>query len=197
MQTHYDSYTTEFAGPPIIHAGIPVGLHDEPEIRTPRTEDIGGIVALVEACSPFLTAHESYIYWMYLRFFRETCAVAELDGEIVGWSSILPVAHGRYFIHQTGIAPDLRSKGLAGRMLSYLLEQLKDKAVEFEFTIDRKNSACQALMRSVAASAGMQVAKRREPVELLEEQCGDELYVMTPAAEVRSPRSVNQPPAAA
>src|ERR1700694_2777639 len=56
----------------------------EVQIRCPRSDDIRGIVEVVRSSEPFLTAHMSYIYWMNIQYFRDTCAVAELDGEIVG-----------------------------------------------------------------------------------------------------------------
>src|ERR1017187_8839707 len=96
-------------------------------IRTPRAADIRGIVDVVRACEPFLTAHMSYIYWMNIRHAGDTCAVAERGGEIVGWCSIIPVSEGRYFLHQLGVAPKARRQGLAEALLAYQLEKLRLK----------------------------------------------------------------------
>lgn len=180
MHTEYTMSLDEYGRPPANDGQ----KCQRAEIRSPRATDIGGIVELVQSCRPFLTAHESYIYWMNLRCFRETCAIAELNGKVVGWCSMVPVTNGKYFIHQTGVAPDLRGKGLGTLMLLFVLNTAKDRAVQFEFTIDRRNTACLYLMKSVAARTGMRLAKRPEPVELLEENCGDELYVMTPSSEI-------------
>ena len=134
------------------------------EIRAPRPSDLRGIVTLVRSCEPFLTAHSSYIYWMMLRFCRETCAVAERDGEIVGWWSIIPVTSRKYFIHQMAIAPGMRRQGLGRAIASYLLTKLKKRhaAFEFEFTVDRKNGASVDLVEAIAKDAGMQLLKTPE-----------------------------------
>jgi hypothetical protein len=60
------------------------------EIRTPRLDDIPGIVAVVADCAPYLTAHASYVYWRDVRLQGQKCAIAELGGEVVGWCSIFP-----------------------------------------------------------------------------------------------------------
>jgi L-2,4-diaminobutyric acid acetyltransferase len=163
-----------------------VGTNDKErpwlEIRTPRAEDIRGIVTVVRACEPYLTAHMSYIYWMDIRYFCETCAVAELAGELVGWCSIIPVSSKKYFLHQLGVAPGARRRGLAEALLAYQVIKLKGQLASFEldFTVDRQNGMALRLIRSVADRTGMQMQKRPEVVELLEEGCKEELYVMSP-----------------
>jgi hypothetical protein len=153
------------------------------EIRAPRPSDLRGIVTLVRTCEPFLTAHSSYIYWMMLRFCRETCAVAERDEEIVGWWSIIPVTSRKYFIHQMAIAPGMRRQRLGRTIAAYLLTKLKKRhaAFELEFTVDRKNGASVNLVEAIAKDAGMQLLKTPEVVQLLEEGCDEELYVMRSA----------------
>jgi ribosomal protein S18 acetylase RimI-like enzyme len=86
--------------------------------------DLRGIVSVVRACEPYLTAHMSYIYWMLIRQCRDTCAVAALGGEIVGWCSILPGPGGNYFVHQLGVAPKARRHGLAQSLLTHLVDRL-------------------------------------------------------------------------
>jgi diaminobutyrate acetyltransferase len=153
------------------------------EIRAPRSRDLRGIVTLVRACEPFLTAHSSYIYWMMLRVCCETCAVAERDGEIVGWWSIIPATSRKYFIHQMAIAPGMRRQGLGRAIASHLLTKLKQRhaAFELEFTVDRKNGASVNLVKAIAKDAGMQLLKTPEVVPLLEEGCDEELYLMRSA----------------
>ena len=156
------------------------------EIRMARQGDKHGIVTLVRTCQPYLTAHMSYIYWIDIRYWWETCLVAELGGEVVGWCSIIPVPNGKYLIHQLAVAPGVRRKGLAESLVGYMLDKLKGgqqaAAFEVELTIDRKNGAALGLFKTIAEHAGMRLVKRPEVVvSLLEEECDEELYVMTAA----------------
>lgn len=158
------------------------------KIRTPRMDDLQGIVSVVRACEPYLTAHMSYIYWMQIRHCRDTCAVAVMGGEIVGWCSIIPGSGGRYFVHQLGIAPKARRQGLAQSLLAHLVSELRrrEDTPELEFTIDRMNGAALDVVKTVAGRVEMQLRRTPEPVGLLEDGCAEDLYVMTPDASRRA-----------
>jgi N-acetylglutamate synthase-like GNAT family acetyltransferase len=149
-------------------------------IRSPRPDDIKGIVDVVRTCEPFLTAHMSYIYWMNVHYYQETCAVAELNGEIVGWCSMIPVSGSKYFLHQLGVAPKARRLGVAALILAHLLKQLKQQHAAFsvEFTADRRNAAVLNFNRTTAEHVGMRLVKKSEVVPILEES-EEELYAMT------------------
>jgi len=150
------------------------------EIRRPRIDDIPAIVAVIEDCAPYLTAHSSYIPWIYTQFYFETCAVAEMDGEIVGWCSIIPVPGG-YFLHQLGVPPKARRKGIARAMLTHQLQQLAMHEEDFtlQFTVDRRNAAVLDLNRSIAECVGMKVIKKSGVLPLVEDS-EEELYMMVP-----------------
>ena len=151
-------------------------------------DDLKGIVSVVRECEPYLTEHISFIYWMQVRNCRDTCAVAVMGGEIVGWCSILPGCRGKYFVHQLGVAPKVRRQGLAQSLLVHLLNKLKNRPArpDLEFTIDRRNGVALDVVKTVAGLAGMQLRKTPEPVGLLEEGCAEDLYVMTSAARRRA-----------
>jgi L-2,4-diaminobutyric acid acetyltransferase len=157
-----------------IKCRVPIG------IRKPRIDDITAIVAVVEDCAPYLTAHSSYIPWIYTQFYFETCAVAEMDGEIVGWCSIIPVPRG-YFLHQLGVAAKARRKGIARAMLTHQLQRLAlhEKTFALQFTVDRRNAAVLDLNRSIADHLGMQVVKKPGVLPLVEDS-EEELYMMIP-----------------
>ena len=154
------------------------------QIRSPKPDDIKGIVDVVRACEPFLTAHRSYIYWMNIQYCRDTCAVAELNGEIIGWCSMIPVSGSKYFLHQLGVAPKVRRQGVAALFFAYLLQKLKQRhaAFEVELTADRRNCAVLNLNRAIAKRAGMRLTKKPDVVRVLEES-EEELYAMTYAVE--------------
>ena len=158
------------------------------EIRPPRAGDLRGIVDVVRTGEPFLTAHISYIYWKDIHLFRETCAVAELGGEIVGWCSVMPAPGGSFFCHQLAVAPTVRRRGVAARLLASQLNKLmklEPARFQLELTIDRRNHAALGLFRAVAERSGMLLLKKPDLVELLEEESKEELYVMTPVVRKR------------
>lgn len=138
---------------------------------------------LVRNCEPFLTAHRSYIYWINVHYFRETCAVAELDGEIIGWCSMICVSGAKYFLHQLGVAPKARRQGIAASLFVYLLRRLRQRhgAFEIEFTSDRRNRAVLELNRLIAECMGMRLMKKPDVVQVIEDS-EEELYTMTSAA---------------
>ena len=143
----------------------------EIKIREPRNTDIRGIVEVIRDCEPFLTAHSSYIVWMYVEFFAATCAVAERAGEIVGWCSMVPAPGGRHLLHQLGVAPHARRQGIATSLFAHTLQKLDLQRDGFalEFTVDRRNGAVPTLNRKIADFAGMQIVKRAETLHLVEE----------------------------
>jgi L-2,4-diaminobutyric acid acetyltransferase len=150
------------------------------KIRTPRMGDIAGIVELVNTGKPYLSAHGPYLYWIYINFWRDTCAVAELDGEIIGWCSIIPVSGATYLCHQLGVVPHARRLGLGKTLFLSVLDKLKARHTAFaiEFTVDRRNRAALDLDKAVAAEAGMELTKKPDTVPALEGS-EEELYVMT------------------
>ena len=152
-------------------------------IRDARAEDILGIVALIGTCAPYLGKHGSYLYLIYTRYYGETCSFAVEDGLIVGWCSVLPVKAGCYFLHQLGIAPEARGRGVAFALFSHILTKLRERHGEefrLEFTADRKNKAVHHLNRKVAEEFHLNLQKLPEAVPPLEDGSDEELYEMTP-----------------
>jgi ribosomal protein S18 acetylase RimI-like enzyme len=151
------------------------------EIRPPRPEDLAGILSVVRSCAPYLTPHIPYIYWMQIRQCREICGVAQMEGEIVGWCSAMRGPSRKYFLHQLGVAPKARCIGVARALLMHLVLRLEEQSAVFqlEFTIDRRNGAALALVKTVAGQAGMKLRKSGEPVRLPDEGCAEDLYALT------------------
>ncbi len=148
------------------------------EIRPPEPGDVSEILNLVSACGPWLTPHHSYVFWLTVRCCNRICAVAVLDGHLVGWCSIFPESGVAFLLHQLAVAPVLRQKGLAVSLVGYLVNKLRTQegAFRLEFTVDRRNVAAQKLFRSVAERVGMRVVSKSEPVQLVENDCEEQLY---------------------
>lgn len=126
-----------------------------PRLRKPNATDGADIWALVRDCKP-LDENSMYANLIQADHFRDTCVVAELDGEIVGWISghMIP-AQDELFVWQVAVSPKARGLGLGKLMLLDLIErEACDGADHLKTTITRDNAASWALFRSFARAIG-------------------------------------------
>ncbi|WP_226782853.1 diaminobutyrate acetyltransferase [Oceaniglobus trochenteri] len=125
---------------------------DDVQFRKPEAEDGAAIWALVAACKP-LDENSMYCNLIQCDHFRDTCILAELDGEPVGWISgyVLPSDAESFFVWQVAVSPRARGLGLAKRMLEKLLARDECRDVtRMQTTITKDNDASWALFRSFA-----------------------------------------------
>ena len=157
-------------------------------IRTPRPSDIPGVLDVIKQCQPSLTVHNSYVFWMEIHNFPETCVVAEHNGNIVGWCSILRVAHDRLFLHQLGVDPFYRGQKIPELMVKRVLEEFRRKLDSFEmqFTVDRRNRALLRIFRSMLRDLNLEIVKSICLTDLVEPDCQEELYSLTTIPTQRS-----------
>lgn len=97
-----------------------------------------------------------YCYLVQAEHFRDTCVVAELDGDIVGWISghMIP-NEDAFFVWQVAVSPRARGLGLGRKMLTHLVA--RDECTEADHlktTITKDNDASWALFRSFARAVG-------------------------------------------
>lgn len=124
-------------------------------LRKPRTTDGSDIWALVKSCKP-LDENSMYCNLVQAEHFRDTCVVAEMDGEIVGWISghMIP-DRNTLFVWQVAVSAQARGMGLGKKMLLDLIERdACDDATKLATTITRDNDASWALFRSFARAIG-------------------------------------------
>ncbi|MEQ9506379.1 MAG: diaminobutyrate acetyltransferase [Hyphomonas sp.] len=122
------------------------------EIAPPVAEDAAEIHALIAACPP-LDGNSLYANLIQTTHFARTCAVARMNGQVVGWISghRPPGQTGTYFLWQVAVHPDARGTGLARRMLAQILSRPEQgDVVRMETSITRANAASWALFRSLA-----------------------------------------------
>jgi L-2,4-diaminobutyric acid acetyltransferase len=120
-----------------------------PSLRKPAAEDGADIWRLVRACKP-LDENSMYCNLVQCDHFRDTCIVAEMDGEIVGWVSgyKLPDDPETLFVWQVAVSETARGTGLGTLMLRGLLSRENCKGVtRVQTTITRDNGASWALFR--------------------------------------------------
>lgn len=127
-----------------------------PTLREPAPEDGADIWELVQSCKP-LDENSIYCNLIQCDHFRETCIVAELGGEIVGWVSayILPYDPETLFVWQVAVSEKARGLGLGTEMLSELLNRKNCADVSrLQTTITADNEPSWALFRKFAEAQG-------------------------------------------
>lgn len=100
-----------------------------------------------------LDDNSMYCNLLQCTHFAETCVVAELDGDVIGWVSayLPPAKSGTLFVWQVAVAPEARGRGLAKAMLRDLLKRgVCEDVTHMESTITKDNEASWALFRSIA-----------------------------------------------
>lgn len=126
-----------------------------PRLRKPEATDGAAIWELVKSCKP-LDENSMYCNLVQADHFRDTCVVAELDGDIVGWVSghIIPDQNA-LFVWQVAVSDKARGMGLGKKMLLDLIERdVCDDAKHLKTTITRANDASWALFRGFARRIG-------------------------------------------
>lgn len=124
-------------------------------LRKPNSTDGSGIWELVRACKP-LDENSMYCNLVQADHFRDTCVVAEMEGEIVGWISghMIP-NEDALFVWQVAVSPKARGLGLGRRMLEHLIgRDACAEASQLNTTITKDNDASWALFRSFAREVG-------------------------------------------
>ncbi|MGV8988321.1 MAG: diaminobutyrate acetyltransferase [Cypionkella sp.] len=121
-------------------------------IRAPQPEDGPQIWRLIEAAGA-LDSNSLYCNLLQCTHFAETCAVAEMDGEVVGWMSgyVPPAQPDTLFVWQVCVAEAARGCGLGQRLITSVLARPKAaKLRHVDCTITKTNAASWALFRKVA-----------------------------------------------
>lgn len=126
-----------------------------PRLRKPDATDGADIWRLVRDCKP-LDENSMYCNLVQADHFRDTCVVAELDDEIVGWVSghMIP-KEDAFFVWQVAVSPKARGLGLGKKMLAELVNRDEtEDATELRTTITEDNDASWGLFRSFAEDIG-------------------------------------------
>lgn len=121
-------------------------------LRKPSKEDGSVLYELVRE-SEALEENTTYAYLLLTSHFRDTCIVAELDGEIVGFVAayLIPTRPDTVFVWQVGVSRKARRMGLARRMLEALLDRQACGGVRYlEATVEPKNHASHGLFQALA-----------------------------------------------
>lgn len=127
---------------------------DGVKFRKPTKEDGSDVWRLI-ADSGKLDENSMYCNLLQCDHFSDTCIIAELDGEIIGWISgyLPPDDDTTFFVWQVAVSEKARGRGVAKRMLKELMRRKECQKVErLQTTITKDNDASWALFRSFARS---------------------------------------------
>lgn len=120
--------------------------------RPPLSEDGMDVWDLIRNAGP-LDENSVYCNLLQCDHFAETCVIAELDGEIVGWISafIPPDAPETLFVWQVAVGEAARGRGVAKAMLAQLMgRDVCADVTQIKTTITGDNDASWALFNSFA-----------------------------------------------
>lgn len=127
--------------------------------RKPGKSDGSDVWRLI-ADSGKLDENSMYCNLLQCDHFADTCIIAEMDGEIVGWISgyIQPDDDQAFFVWQVAVSEKARGRGIAKTMLRKLMQRKECARVrKLCTTITRDNDASWALFRSFARSCGAEI----------------------------------------
>lgn len=129
------------------------------KLRKPVADDGAAIWELVRACKP-LDENSVYANVIQADHFRDTCVVAEVAGEILGWISGHMIPNDdAFFVWQVAVSPKARGMGLGKKMLQELINREEiDGATALKTTITKDNAASWGLFRSFARQIGGQLS---------------------------------------
>jgi phosphoribosylamine--glycine ligase len=123
-------------------------------LRNFEAADAGEVAHLLQV-SPPLEAYPLHLLLIAQRCFGQTCWVAEVRGEIVGWLMGLGRDHDPrcWFLWQIGVRPSAQRRGIARRLLRYGEKHLAAAGFErVEVTVDPENEASLSLFHSAGYS---------------------------------------------
>lgn len=129
-------------------------------IRNPQDNDAMSMWRLVES-SKTLDHNSFYCYFLLSHFFSSTCAIADVQGDVVGFATgfLMPEHPNTYFVWQVRVVEKMRGLGLARSLLEFILDNQKDRIEYVEATIYPNNFASKNLFNSIAKSHNAQVVE--------------------------------------
>lgn len=127
-------------------------------IRPPVERDAAAMWRLAEN-STVLDKNSFYCYFLLCRFFSSTCAVAESQGEVVGFASafVPPQTANTLFLWQVAVADHMRQQGIAYAMTANILKRAPAAINTLEATISLENMPSQSLFSALARDLGSDV----------------------------------------
>ncbi len=135
---------------------------DNIRIRHPSIADGAAIWQLVEQDGT-LDHNSAYMYVLLCQQFSDYCAVAEDNGELLGFVTGLRTYNrpDTWFLWQVGVSPQARGRGLAKRLLHFVLKSSAPNGIAFlDTTVTSSNEASRALFNGLARRLNTQLQEQ-------------------------------------
>jgi L-2,4-diaminobutyric acid acetyltransferase len=126
------------------------------QFRRPELKDGQTVWRLVKEAGT-LDLNSTYLYLLLCDHFADTCVLAELNGEPIGFVTAYrpPESTDTLFVWQVGVAARARGRGVAKGLLLELLRRKSCLDINWiETTVSPSNSASRALFDSLAQELG-------------------------------------------
>ncbi len=131
-------------------------------VRAPKNEDGAAVWNLISDTES-LDDNSMYCNLLQCSHFSATCALAEMDGDVVGWVSgyIPPETPDTFFVWQVCVSEKARGKGLAKRLINAVLgRKVCENVTRVQSTITKDNKASWALFGSIADTLDTDLARK-------------------------------------
>lgn len=157
---------------------------DAVALRSPKVSD-GVRLWEIARDSQVLDLNSSYAYLLWCKDYAETSVVAEVDGRVVGFVTgyLRPELPDVVMVWQVAVDADQRGLGLAGKMLSQLMDRLEPRGITtLHTTISPDNEASVALFTALAERRGMSITKESffSPADFPDDHEPEDLYAVAP-----------------
>ncbi len=120
-------------------------------VRTAKQDDFLNVHEFVDNVE-VIDTHPPFFYKIILRYFGDTCFIAEKGGEIVGFllGFVSQNNPDNLFIWQIGVNPNMRKKGIAQKMLAEEEKEVKKRGCKrIEVTIAPENTVSKKLFEKL------------------------------------------------
>jgi len=97
------------------------------EIQNLKESQLRDIIKFVESCDEIISERPS-IFWLFWKFFRNTCFVVKKDDKIVGiLLGLMDQTEKKVgFIHEIGVSKAYRRQGIASKMIDSFEKNIKE-----------------------------------------------------------------------
>lgn len=131
-------------------------------MRRPKALDGHAVHQLIDRCPP-LDENSLYCNLLQCTHFADTCVLALAEDNPVGFASayLIPRQRDALFVWQIAVAPEVRNRGLGGRMLMEILRRPACANIRYlKTTITETNDPSWSLFRALARTFETQLERQ-------------------------------------
>jgi L-2,4-diaminobutyric acid acetyltransferase len=156
-------------------------------LRSPQVAD-GARMWQIARDSETLDLNSSYAYLLWCREHAQSCAIAEVDGTVVGFVTgfLRPQSPHTLFVWQVAVDKEHRGRGIGVMMLDALLDHLAPRGVtELQTTVSPDNAGSIAMFTALARRREAELTTQPlfTPSDFPHDHAAEELYTISQGVE--------------